>query len=86
MSCKTNTVYIYPDFIHPEIETQPTKTYIDGGFKPVDGGQFISTNDARILAKYMTDLKSWGVTGWTWITDFYIKELDGFKDNLPKSE
>ncbi len=83
-SCKTTTVYVYPDFIHPEIDEQPTKTYVDGGFQAVDGGQFISTADAKILVNYLISLKEWGSEGWLWITDFYIKELDRLKDKLPE--
>ena len=81
-SCET-TKYVYPDFIHPEVVTIPTKAYIDGGFQPVEGGQFISTADARIFAKWISDLKSWGSDGWTWVKDYYIAELEKFKDNIP---
>ena len=84
-SCKTiERIYIYPDFIHPEIDEIPTKEYVDGGFKPIDGGQFISTNDARVLATYISALKDWGSEGWTWITDYYIIELENFKEKLPE--
>jgi hypothetical protein len=82
-NCKT-TVYIYPEFIHPEIEEIPVNNYVDGGFVPVDGGLLISENDAKILAKYIVALKNWGSNGWTWITDYYIAELEKFKDKLPK--
>jgi len=84
--CRTNTVYVYPHFIHPEIEVIPTKTYVDGGFKPVENGQFISTEDAKILGNYIINLKKWGSAGWTWVTDYYITELNKLVDNIPKGD
>ncbi|MDX1285260.1 MAG: hypothetical protein R3182_09615, partial [Draconibacterium sp.] len=40
--CKTvERIYIYPDFIHPEIEAAPEREYIDGGFKVTDKGVFL---------------------------------------------
>lgn len=89
-SCKTiERIYVYPDFIHPEIDVMPTKEYIDGGFKlsdPEDENSdlTISQNDSKILASYLSALKEWGSEGWTWIEDFYIKELNRLKDSLPK--
>lgn len=79
--CRT-TEYIYPDLIEPEIEPMPGKTYVDGGFKAVESGQFISTADAKILAKYIVALKNWGASGWEWITDYYIPELKSFKEGM----
>jgi len=89
-SCKTiERHYIYPDFIHPEIDIIPTKNYVDGGFSAVNhedenSDLVISGNDAKILAKYISDLKEWGSEGWIWIQDFYIKELDRLKDSITK--
>ena len=82
-SCET-TKYVYPDFIHPEVVTIPTKTYIDGGFESVDGGLLISENDGKILAKYIASLKNWGSDGWAWVKDYYIAELEKFKENIPE--
>ena len=90
ISCKTiERIYIYPDFIHPEIDIIPTKNYVDGGFMLVDpedenSDLIISQTDAKILGDYISKLKEWGSEGWIWITDFYIKELTRLKDDLPK--
>ena len=86
-SCKTiEYVYVYPDLINPVIEEIPVNSYIDGGFSYRDGGLFISKNDAMILARYILDLKEWGSNGWTWITDYYIKELDRLKSEGENNE
>jgi len=80
ISCKTTEkiIYIRPVFIHPEIDPIPVKEYLDGGFALVDPSDensdlIISETDAKILAKYLVDLKEWGNTGWTW-TDYYKEE------------
>jgi hypothetical protein len=64
----------------PYAEPVPVRDpFIDGGFKAVDGKQEISNEDARILAEYINALKAWGSNGWTWITDYYIKEIESWR-------
>lgn len=61
--------------MEPVIEDMPVKDYVDGGFIPTEKGLIISLDDAKILSKYLIDLKAWGDSGWYWV-QYYIDQLE----------